>query len=89
MHGSKAHGGNKLPPALLHLQVGLSQKISEVHTDHPTSTIPISPKPFTVIVIFYDTNEVYGLQFSSPSTGVKLGSKAPIGGARHHLFKAS
>ena len=52
MHGSKAPGGNKLPPALPHLQVGLSQKTSEVHTDHPTSTTPVFQKPFTVIVIF-------------------------------------
>ena len=63
MHGSKAPGGNKLPPALPHLQVGLSQKISEVHTDHPTSTIPISQKTFHSDRNFYDTNEVYGLQF--------------------------
>ena len=63
MHGSKAPGDNKPPPALPRLPVGPNLKISEVHMGHPTNMIPIFPKLFTVIVNFYDTNEVYGLQF--------------------------
>ena len=62
MHGSKVPGGNKLPPALPRLPVGPNLRISEVHMGPPINMIPILPKPFTVIVTFYDTNEVYGLQ---------------------------
>ena len=42
------------------------------------------PKAFHSDRNFYDTNEVYGLQLPSSSTGVKLGSKAPTGGPGHH-----
>ena len=52
MHGSKAPGGNKLPPALPRLPVGPNLRISEVHMDPPINMIPIFPKPFTVIVTF-------------------------------------
>ena len=62
MHGSKAPGGNKLPPALPRLPVGPNLRISEVHgpsDKHDTNL----PKAFHSDRNFYDTNEVYGLQF--------------------------
>ena len=59
MHGSKAPGGNKLPPALPHLQVGQIGSPHGPSDKHDTNL----PKTFHSDRNFYDTNEVYGLQF--------------------------
>ena len=86
MHGSKAPGDNKPPPALPRLPVGPNLKISEVHMGHPTNMIPIFPKLFTVIVNFTTQMKCtacsslvkYRRQAGLKSTNWRAGTSLPL-----------